>query len=165
MSEWHLPRPVANADRRRLHVSPALSCTCLQCFLRLIENFTCRTKTMVAQLVEIFKPRIKAKSEEAKRLLRIRELKNAMGQITAQAATLTMDAETKEMIGLDKDSIAHHQAQEKKRKEIEMRYAAAVVDDSHSAVERESFLMSYDSTFDDFNEMAIQFGYCTCGTF
>jgi hypothetical protein len=120
---------------------------------------------MVAQLLEIFKPRIKAKSEEAKRLLRIRELKNAMGQITTQAANATMNAETREMMGLDKDSLAHERAQQKKRQEIEMRFAAAVADDSQSAVERESFLMPYDSTFDDFNEMAIQFGYCTCSTF
>eukprot|EP01046_Picozoa_sp_COSAG06_P065646 COSAG06_NODE_16217_length_1013_cov_1.102845_1_plen_47_part_10 len=33
---------------------------------------------------------------------------------------------------------------------MRMRLAAAVSDDSHSAVERESYLLPYTSTFDDF---------------
>ena len=117
---------------------------------------------MIAQLIEIFKPHIKAKAAEAKRLLRIRELTSTLGDIRDQAAGITMDAETREMMGLDMHSIAHAKARQRKEQEIEMRLAAAVADDSQSAVERESFLIPYESTFDDFNEMAIQFGYCEC---
>lgn len=115
---------------------------------------------MVAQVIEILKPRLKAKSQEAARLLRIRHLKATFTEFTNQAASIAMDEETKEMMGLDKDSMAHERTRLKKEEELQMRLAAAVSDDSQSAVERESYLTPYDSTFDDFNEMAIQFGYC-----
>ena len=135
--------------------------TCLgQLQTQIVVVFT--TKTMIAQLTEIFAPRLKAASAEARRLLRIKDLQNLVettAEIGQKGLSLALTAEQNEMMGMDADSIAHDKAMRKKQEEMEMRLAAAVSDDSHSAAERESYLLEYESTFDDFNEMAIQFGY------
>jgi len=132
-----------------VEVTECRSGTCLgQLQTQIVVVFT--TKTMIAQLLEIFKPIIKARAEEMKHLLRIRDLENALMDVSTKTAGMVMNSEAKEMMGLDKDSLAHEKAQAKKEEEMRMRLAAAVSDDSHSAVERESYLLPYTSTFDDF---------------
>eukprot|EP01046_Picozoa_sp_COSAG06_P084236 COSAG06_NODE_31064_length_527_cov_1.320093_1_plen_175_part_11 len=62
---------------------------------------------------------------------------------------------------LDKDSVMHAKKQREYQDEMEMRMATHLNEDTStiSPIEAQSYLLEYDSTFDDFNEMAIQFGY------
>ena len=60
-------------------------------------------------------------------------------------------------VALTKDKRDHETEVEQKQEDFEAAIAQADREPDPAEVER--FLKSYDSTFDDFNEMAIQYGY------
>lgn len=121
------------------------------------------SKLLISQLTEIFAPRIKAISHRAKGALGIHSLENAAREARDTAARVLLPEETKELLNQDEDHLAHEKKRRERELERDARMAAAAAGNLDISklgqVEAESYLLDYSSTFDDFNEMAIQFGY------
>eukprot|EP01043_Picozoa_sp_COSAG02_P105269 COSAG02_NODE_41270_length_396_cov_0.872054_1_plen_88_part_10 len=72
-----------------------------------------------------------------------------------------MPDQMQNLLHLDDDSVAHAKKEREFREEMALRMANHLNADTSKAtdIEKQSYSLEYDSTFDDFNEMAIQFGY------
>jgi hypothetical protein len=124
---------------------------------QLIVVFT--TKTAAAQFVEIFKPTLKRHVLRLKELLHVRQLTNMLTTMEAHFEQKLLSDEQEIERGVDEETLQRDAALEEKKAALERRLMDHQKGDFTSDCEKESFWDDYDSTFDDFNEMLIQFGY------
>eukprot|EP01043_Picozoa_sp_COSAG02_P039593 COSAG02_NODE_3139_length_7297_cov_371.401223_3_plen_1215_part_00 len=135
--------------------------TCLgQVQTNVIAVFT--VKTVIAQTRELLLPYFKAATNKTKNILGVVRLQDAVHDATATAMQkMMMPDQVQNMLNLDDESVAHSKKEREFREEMALRMANHLNADTTEAteIEKQSYLLEYDSTFDDFNEMAIQFGY------
>ena len=69
---------------------------------------------------------------------------------------MLMPDQVTELMKLDKDSVMHAKKQREYQDDMEMRMATHLNEDTSkiSTIEAQSYLLEYDSTFDDFNEVS-----------
>jgi hypothetical protein len=129
--------------------------TCLgQVQTNVIAVFT--VKTVISQLREMLLPYVKAGKNKASAALHVGQIRDAVTDKTSQAAGMLMPDQVTELMKLDKDSVMHAKKQREYQDDMEMRMATHLNEDTSkiSTIEAQSYLLEYDSTFDDFNEVS-----------
>eukprot|EP01043_Picozoa_sp_COSAG02_P010530 COSAG02_NODE_371_length_23642_cov_21.655227_13_plen_433_part_00 len=118
------------------------------------------TKMLIAQILEVFKPWLVARKATVVHILQLSKLKKQLQQTAAEAAQFILPEDVEEMLEIDPAALKRKEALDQKAAALELRLTHAKDAALHgSAAENESYLVDYENTFDDFNEMAIQYGY------
>ena len=89
-------------------------------------------------------------------MLGVTKIQDAMQDATSSAVQkMMMPDQLQTMLHLDDESVAHAKKQREFHEEMALRMADNLNADNSTAsdVEKQSYLLQYDSTFDDFNEM------------
>ena len=120
------------------------------------------TKTIIAQFLEIFKPWLKKRRAQIANTLQLGKVQKELSKIAEDAAQLVLPDAVEEWVNVDEATLRRKRAMDQKQAVLEQRLQNAQERDAHregAGAEIESYLAEYSSTFDDFNEMAIQYGY------
>ena len=117
------------------------------------------TKTVIQQTMEILKPLIKTQVATIKHTLKLKKMKNLLTDTIEMGSSIVMTDEMKHEYGLDDNS--RELKKQKQDREIELDARALKHSDSGTTGDAEngSYLTAYPNTMEDFEEMAIQFGY------
>ena len=113
--------------------------------------------------MEVATPYLKPIIKSIVNTLQLRRIMTEMKKVNQTIAQIVLPDSMEETVGVDAAAIKRKEAMEKKKEQLALRLEtmkqAQVRDNGQEAnVQRESYLVQYSSTFDDFNEMAIQFG-------
>ena len=122
-------------------------------------------KTLFAQLMEIAGPSLKQIARRLVQMLHIKKMQRMVGKIVVDIEQMALPENLERAAGVDSETIDRSRGLQFKKDLLEVRLAEAQAaeakreEGSLDYVEDQSYLEEYDSTFEDFNEMVIQFGY------
>jgi hypothetical protein len=131
--------------------------------IQLIAVFT--TKTIVAQVMEVAGPRLKGGVKKVAQKMQLNKLKAELRRIADESMQLVIVGDSaEELMGIDDAAIKKRKVLAERESELQARLIAHSSNREQGADEgltweAQSFQEEYPNTFDDFNEMAIQFGY------
>lgn len=118
------------------------------------------TKMLIAQVLEAMKPWLVARKATITEALHLSMIQKQLQRTIAEGAQLILPEDIEEMLEIDEPTLKRKEALDEKAAKLERRLYTARETHLHgSTVERESYMVDYENTFDDFNEMAIQYGY------
>ena len=118
------------------------------------------TKMLIAQVLEIAKPWLAAKKSTVGQALQLSKLQKQLKHTMAEAAQMVLPENVEEMLEVDEPTLKRKEALDQKAENLAKRLRhAQEAGLEGSAAENESYMVDYENTFDDFNEMAIQYGY------
>ena len=118
------------------------------------------TKMLIAQVLEIAKPWLAAKKSTVAQMLHLNKLQKQLKHTMTEAAQMVLPENVEEMLEVDEPTLKRKEALDQKAEALAQRLRRAQEAGLQSSpAETESYLVDYENTFDDFNEMAIQYGY------
>ena len=131
------------------------------------------TKTFFAQLMEVIGPTLKARARTYANILQINQMQKALMKVNTDLQQAMMPEAVEKFVGVNEEAVLRQEAIARKKEAMVKRLEAAEhfkqlqqmeitgevpVESLGADAEAQSFCEPYTSTFDDFNEMAIQFG-------